>query len=434
MDLLTVNDRPGQYPDSYYAATTEHQVLRQKAEGRIDCDICIVGGGYTGVSTALHLAERGLNVVLLEANRLGWGASGRNGGQVNTGMRLDQESLEGMFGVDTARKLWAVADQAVSTVKQLIADHGIDCGFKPGVVHAAHRARYLGHERRLVEKMRKDYGVETLTFLNRAELLELVPSNFYHGGVLDLAAGHLHPLKYLLGLVTVAETSGARIFENSRVTAIHGGPRPRVITDSAEISCQTVVVGCNGYTGGLLEDISRHVMPINGFIAATRPLSPDEVQGVLRRDYAVADSKFVINYYRLSQDKRLLFGGGEAYGYRFPKNIAAMIRKPLAQVYPQLANIEFDYTWGGTLGITMSRMPYFHRHQGSILSASGFSGQGVALGTFAGKILADAIGGESRVFDLLAALPAKAFPGGRRFQSPLLFLAMSWYALRDRFA
>ncbi len=432
MDLLTINDRAGQYPPSYYAATAKGLRVRPRAEGRLRCDVCIVGGGYTGVSSALHLAQKGFRVILLDAQRLGWGASGRNGGQVNTGTRLDQPTLEGLYGRDMARNLWHVADEAVRLVKTLIGDHDIDCGFKPGVIHAAHRTKYLADERDHVRRMREDYSVTGLTYLDREALHALLPSTFYHGGTLDLDAGHLHPLNYLLGLADAAERHGAALYERSRVLEIREGAAPVVVTDAAEIECSHVLVGCNGYGGALVGDVARHVMPINGYIAATRPLTDRETAGVLRADHAVADSKFVINYFRLSQDRRLLFGGGETYGYRFPRDIDAVVRKPLAEVFPQLAQIPFDYCWGGTLGITMSRMPYVRRHAGNVLSASGFSGQGVALATLAGRILADAVAGQAQKFDLLAALPATAFPGGPRLRTPLLVLAMTWYALRDR--
>ena len=432
MDLLTINDRLGAYPPSYYAATANTLRERPAATGAMRCDVCIVGGGYTGLSSALHLARRGYRVVLLEAQRLGFGASGRNGGQVNTGMRLDQQSLEEMYGRQTAHALWQVAKDGVALVKTLIGEHQIACGFKPGVIHAAHRRRYLADERALVDKMRKDYGVTSLTYLDRDALHAILPSDFYHGGVLDMDAGHLHPLNYLLGLAHAAETHGAALYERSRVHTIRHGLSPVVVTDEAEITCDHLLIGCNGYTGALVDDIATHVMPINGFIAATRPLTPEEIDGVLRVDHAVADSKFVVNYFRLSEDKRLLFGGGESYGYRFPRNIDAIVRKPLSQVFPQLGPVAFDFCWGGTLGITMSRMPYFRRHEANVLSASGFSGQGVALATLAGKIMADAIAGQAERLDVLESLPAIRFPGGTLLRTPLLVLAMTWYALRDR--
>lgn len=433
MDLLTINDRPGQYPGSYYAATANGNVgPRPSASGDIRCDVCVIGGGYTGVSSALHLAEKGYRVVLLEANRLGWGASGRNGGQVNSGMRLHQDELEHMYGSTTARDLWCLATQAVALVRDLIARHDIDCGFKHGVLTACHRPRHVEETRRYVDKLRVDCGIEGLTFLDREAFREILPSDFYHGGSLDTNAGHLHPLNYFLGLARAAERAGAVMFETSRVISVDHAWPVKVHTDRASVTADFAIIGCNGYAGDLDGDIARHVMPINGFIAATRPLSEAEAAAVLTRDYAVADTKFVINYFRLSQDRRLLFGGGESYGYRFPADIDAVVRRPLGTVYPQLKDVEFDYRWGGVLGITMSRMPYFRRLRGNVLTAGGFSGQGVALATLAGKIIAEAIAGQAERFDLLASLPSTPFPGGPMWRSPLLALAMTWYALRDR--
>ncbi|MGV2187368.1 FAD-binding oxidoreductase [Rhizobium rhizogenes] len=431
MDLLTINDRPGLHPDSYYAATASNIGARPAAKGEIRCDVCVIGGGYTGLSSALHLAKKGYRVVLLEANRLGWGASGRNGGQVNTGMRLHQDELERMFGSATAHGLWNLAGEAVTLVEGLIRDHGIACAFKRGVLTACHRRRYVEETRIYTEKLQGEYGVEGLTFLDRDAFRAILPSGFYQGGSLDTNAGHLHPLNYLLGLARAAEQQGVEVFETSRVVRIDHASPVTVHTDCARVSADFVIIGCNGYAGDLDRDIARHVMPINGFIAATRPLSEKEAASVLTRDYAAADTKFVINYFRLSEDRRLLFGGGESYGYRFPANLDAVVRRPLRTVYPQLRDIEFDYCWGGTLGITMSRMPYFRRLRGNILTAGGFSGQGVALATLAGKLLADAIAGQAEKFDLMASLPASPFPGGPRWRSPLLALAMTWYALRD---
>jgi gamma-glutamylputrescine oxidase len=395
MDLLTANDRPGHYPQSYYAATAKGMPTLHTARGDIKVDVCIIGGGYTGVSSALHLAEKGYTVALLEANRVGWGASGRNGGQVNTGMRLPQTDLEDMFGRQRAHDFYHFAEEAVARVKDLVTRHGIDCGLKPGVIHASHRKRYVEHERDYVRLMTEDYGVDSMRFLERDEMRALVPSDFYHGGVLDMAAAHLHPLNYLLGLARAAIAAGAQLFEQSRVIEIVEGSPARVRTEHATITADHVIIGCNGYSGGLNGEIARHVMPINGFIAATRPLTEAEAEKILTADHAVADSKFVINYYRFSEDRRLLFGGGESYGYRFPANIDAVVRKPMEEVYPHLAGIEFDYCWGGTLGITMNRLPFVRRLSGNVITASGFSGQGVAMATMAGSMLADVIAGQA---------------------------------------
>jgi len=432
MDILTANDRQGTYPPSWYAATAKPLPEFPKAQGQIECDICVVGGGYTGLSAALHLSERGYDVTLLEAHRLGFGASGRNGGQVGTGQRLDQDELETLVGPARARALWDLSLNSVALVRELIQRHSIDCAFTPGIIHADHRARFVPHSHAYAEKLQRDYGYEQIRALDLKEIRTLVGSTDYHGGTLDMGAGHLHPLNYALGLARAAKASGVRLYENSRVTDITHGTPATVTTDTATIRARHVVVAGNGYLGNLIKPVTRRVMPINNFIAATEPLSEEVANDLIRENHAVADSRFVINYFRLSEDRRMLFGGGESYGYRFPRDIAALVRKPMLKVYPQLKDTQVDYAWGGTLGITMSRMPHFSRLSGNILSAGGFSGHGVAMATLAGQMLAEAIAGQAERFDLMSEVPTPAFPGGATLRWPLLVLAMTWFSLRDR--
>ncbi len=432
MDILTINDRPGEYPRSWYAATATPLPPFAPARGEISCDICIIGGGYTGLSAALHLAQSGYDVTLIEANRLGSGASGRNGGQVGTGQRLDQDELEEIVGKIRARVLWDLALESVALVKELIRKHDIDCAWRDGIIHADHRARFVAHSHAYAEKLNRDYDYDLIRPLDRTEIRELVGSSGYHGGTLDMGSGHLHPLNYALGLARAAQAAGVRMFEQTRARDITPGTRPRVTTGEATVSADHVIVAANGYLGNLSPRLARRIMPINNYIVATEPLSADFARSLIRDNHAVADSRFVINYFRLSEDRRMLFGGGESYGYRFPRDIAALVRKPMLQVYPQLADTRIDYAWGGTLGITMSRLPHFTRMQGNILSAGGFSGHGVAMATLAGRLLAEAVQGQAERFDLMAALPTPRFPGGTLLRWPLLVLAMTWFSLRDR--
>ncbi len=432
MDILTINDKPGQYPESYYAASVDLPEPRLRAEGAIDCDVCVIGGGFMGLSSALHLAERGYQVVLLEAHRLGWGASGRNGGQVGTGQRVDQETLEAKYGLERAKALWGLGLDSVALVKDLIAKHAIDCHFAPGIIHADHRARFVPESRAYADKLRVTYGYDKIEDLDQEQLRALVGSPAYFGGTLDWGGGHLHPLAYALGLAKAAEAASAMLYENARVTAVERGATVRIKTEAAEVSARYLVIGCNGYHGDLWPELSKRVMPINNFIVATEPLSEEEARGLIRDGQAVADSKFVVNYFRLSKDRRMLFGGGESYGYRFPQDIAAKARGPMVEIFPQLAGKRIDYAWGGTLGITMSRLPNLQRLTDTILSAGGFSGHGVALATLAGQLIAEAVDGQAARFDLFASIPPPPFPGGRALRSPLLVLAMLWYAMRDR--
>ncbi len=427
MNLLYANDAPGTYPPSWYAATAVPAPLRPSLTGSQRADVCILGGGYTGLSAALHLARAGLSVVLLEAHRAGWGASGRNGGQVGSGQRLDQDWIEGRLGRDDARALWQIAEEAKALVRDLAAGMpGTD--WRPGVAHAFRKPTEIAAARAYAERLARDYGYEQITLLDRAATAELLGTDRFTGGELDLGAGHIHPLNFALGLAAAAEAAGAVIHETSAVLEIRPGQPATLRTAAGEVRADHVILAANGYLGRLQPQVAARVMPINNFIIATEPLG---ARAPLSQPIAVADSRFVVNYWRQSPDGRLLFGGGESYGWRFP-DIAATVRKPLAQVYPQLADVRFDHAWGGTLAITPTRNPCFLRLGGTILSASGYSGHGVALATMAGRILAEAVAGQAGRFDLMARLPTPRFPGGTLLRQPILVLAMTWFSLRDR--
>lgn len=399
------------------------------AAGAIEADVCVVGGGFTGLSAGLHLAQAGFRVVLLEAQRVGFGASGRNGGQVGTGQRRDQKSLEAMVGPARAKALWDMSLDAVGLVKQLCDTMGQP--FHPGIIHAAHRARFVPEFHEEVSHLAQAYGYSQMQPLDNNAIRDLVASEAYHGGFLDLGGGHIDPLRFALGLATLAETAGVVIHERSRVLTIdRGTPRCTVRTEKAQIRAEHVILACNGYLGDLAPQVSAYVMPINNFIVATEPI-PDS-NALIKSNHAVADSKFVVNYFRFSEDHRLLFGGSESYGYRFPTDIAAKVRRPLRQIFPQIGDIPFTHAWGGTLGITLNRMPHFAHLAPNILSLSGYSGHGVAMATMGGRIAAEAVAGQAQRFDLIARVPGSQFPGGARLRWPLLVLAMAWYSLRDK--
>lgn len=432
LDLLTANDRQGEYPASYYAASATPLAPFPTASGDITCDVCVIGGGYTGLSAALHLAQDGYDVVLIEAQRVGFGASGRNGGQVGTGQRVEMDSVEKMVGMGPAKALWQMSLESVQLVKDLITDNKMDVIFHDGVIQAAHRARYVPEYHDYTAHLDRVYGYIQMTNLNRDAMHDHVGSPAYHGGTLDMGSGHIHPLRFALGLARTAKAAGVRIFEGSKVLGLTHGATVAITTGSATVKASHVVMGCNGYLGALEGSVAKKVMPINNFIAATEPLDEDMAKGLIRYNHAVADSKFVINYFRLSDDNRMLFGGGESYGYRFPDDIVATVRKPMSAIFPQLADVKIDYAWGGTLGITMNRMPHFARLAGNVLTASGYSGHGVAMATLGGKLAAQAIAGQAEKFDLMASVPTKTFAGGSALRTPLLVAAMIWYSLRDR--
>ncbi|MBO0343750.1 FAD-binding oxidoreductase [Roseibium sp. CAU 1637] len=433
LDLLTANDRKGQHAASYYAATATRQTDHPALAGDTVCDVCVIGGGYTGLSSALHLAERGYKVVLLEANRIGWGASGRNGGQVGTGQRVDQTVLEKRHGLDQAKVLWQLGLDSMDVTMDLIKRHGIACDYTPGVLHADHRKDFVPETRDYVERLQSVYGYDKIRFIDENEMHQMVGSPAYHGGSLDMGSGHVHPLNLALGLGAAAEKAGATLHEMTRVEGYETSSDGVMVTAAGgTVKAKHLVLACNGYLGKLDRKTAAHVMPINNFIVASEPLSEDDAKALIRDNVAVADSKFVINYFRLSADRRMLFGGGESYGYKFPDDIRSFVRKPMCEIYPQLKDVRLDYGWGGTLAITVKRMPYFSRVAPNVLSAGGYSGHGVAMATFAGKVLAEAIDGTASRFDAFADLKLPSFPGGSNLRHPILMLAMSWFALRDK--
>ncbi len=428
MNLLYANDRPGEYPASWYAETATPLPPAPALDGDVRAEVCIVGAGYTGLSAALHLARAGRDVVLIDAHRAGWGASGRNGGQVGSGQRVEAPEMEEMFGRETARILWQIGEDAKQLVKDLIGELAIDCDLTPGILYTDHKPARTGEMRRHTRHMNEHYG-QPLKFLDREALRDHLGTDAYASGLLDPTAAHLHPLNYALGLARAVRTSGVRLHENTPALAREG---TTIVTRRGRIRADHVILACNGYLGDLDRGIARRVMPINNYILATEPLGEERTRDLIRHNHAVADAKFVVNYFRLTPDHRLLFGGGESYSYRFPKDIAAKARKPMLEIFPQLEDVKITHAWGGTLGITMNRLPYLARPAPGVLSASGYSGHGVALATLCGALTAKAITGDSPRFETMARLSHRPFPGPSRWRTPLLALAMSWYALRDR--
>ncbi len=421
MNLLFANDRAGDYPESYYAATATLLPPFPRLVGEARADVCVVGGGFTGLSTALHLAKAGVDVVMLEAHRVGFGASGRNGGQVGSGLRIDQDEVERLYGRDDALKYWQIGEDAKALVRDLADD------WRPGIAHVDWSAKGATETREYADFLRGEpYSYDQVAPLSGEEARALIPGSTFHGGLIDRGAGHIHPLKFALKLAQLAQDAGVRIFENSLVHDIRGIVR----TGQGRVKAEHTVLALNGYHERLHPALSARVMPINNFIVATEPL--DDPASVLAEDVAVADSKFVVNYWRLSEDNRLLFGGGESYGDRFPKDIQALVRKPMLEIYPGLRDVRIDYAWGGTLAVTSSRLPDFAHIEPGLWSASGYSGHGVALATYAGKMMAGAITGDASRFDLMNNLRPLAFPGMGIARRPLLNLAMRWFALRDQ--
>ena len=426
-------DPGSRHAPSYYAATVNEAVSAPTLDVDCSADVCVIGGGFAGSSTALHLAERGIDVVLLEQSLLGWGASGRNGGQAHVGLRRDQEWLEKRMGAADARRLWELALDARAHLDTLMETHRIRCDFRPGLLHADHKAAYTADTRRHVRHLREHYGYTKIRFVERDEVRAMVATADYFSGSFDDNSGHLHPLNLALGLARAAASRGARLHEGSRVIDVTRSDGAWVVrTERARVRAAKVVLAANGYLRGIAPQVLRHVMPINNFVAVTEPLGAERAEALIRGGIAVSDSRFVVNYCRMTPDHRLLFGGGETYGYRFPADVAAFVRRHALKVFPQLGSVRFEFGWGGTLAITPTRMPFVCELGPGYYNVSGFSGLGVLLAPYCGRILADAIAGERSRFDLLARVPVPAFPGGPALRWPTLVAAMSWYALRDR--
>ena len=416
---------------SWYADTATPRPQRPALEGSVACDVCVVGGGYTGLMTALELAERGYDVVLLEAERLGWGASGRNGGQIITGYNKSMGEIAARVGPDDARLLWALGEEAKALLRQRVERHRIDCALTWGFVLAALKDRHVAELAALERELREECGYTGAERLDRAGLARLVGSECYVGGLYDSGSGHLHPLNYALGLADACAAAGVRLFEGSRVLSIETGAAPAAVTARGRVDARFLVLAGNAYLGGLAPALGTRAVPVATYIIATEPLGEERACALLPADVAVSDMNFVLNYFRRSADHRLLFGGGVSYsGHDVPGTELAMRRKML-RVFPQLEGVRVEYCWGGRVSITANRLPHLGRLTPTTYFAHGYSGHGVALTGIAGRVIAEAVAGTAERFDVFARIPHTPFPGGGALRTPALVLAMLWFRLRD---
>ena len=422
-----------EYPNSWYRASAELLPQQSSLQGDVLADICVIGAGYTGLSAALHLAKAGKQVVILEAARVGWGASGRNGGHVGTGQRADQFALEKWYGKETAKELWRLGLEAVDLVESLVKDHGIDCELGRGNIHYAAKSSHIGELREEIEHLETAYDYHQLRGVEKADLGSLGSAQGFHYAMIDEGARHLHPLKYCLGLARAALAAGVMIYEQSRATGLQvQGDGTVIQTSSGSIRADRVVLACNGYLEKLYSPIASNIMPINNFIVATEPLREEMARQINPLNASLSDSLFVINYWKLSEDRRLIFGGGETYSDKFPSSITDFVRPHLLGVYPELADTRLDFGWGGTLAITRNRMPDMGVKQGVVYYAQGFSGHGVPTATMAGKLMALSILDSCEDFDLMAGLKTASFPGGPLLRRPSLVAGMLFYSLLDK--
>ncbi len=416
---------------SWYEATVGERPEYPALDGDVSTDVVVVGGGFTGLSAAAHLAKASTDVVLIEAHRFGDGASGRNGGQLGTGQRAGAEELEAELGFERAKALFDVAEEAKAHLLEFAAVNNIEIDFRPGHLNVAHRKRDLPEYREHAEAMQTRFNYPHIAYMDAAETAERLGSTHYYGGVRDTGTGHIHPLKLVIGTARVAAEAGAQLHERTRATAITAnGGKVQVTTPTGMITAQKCLLAIDAYSGDIEPSTASHIMPIGSFIGATVPLGDDSL--VLPGGELVSDSRFVVRYFRRAKTGELLFGGREIYAVKDPKDIHIHIRKQIAEIYPALKNVEITHGWGGYVGITIPRKPFVREVMPNVISAGGYSGHGVMLSNFVGKLYAETVAGNRDRLKLFEELNIPAFPGGRRFRTPLLFLALNWFALRDR--
>lgn len=421
------------HTDSYYAHSIENVSEYPQLRDDIECDVCIVGAGFSGLSSALHLAEKGFNVVVLESAKIGFGATGRNGGQIVNSYSRDVDVIESRYEPSQAKALCDMIFEGGDIIRGLIDKYDIDCDLKHGGLFTALNHKQLkGLEEH--KKHWERYGNHQLSMLDASELEEKVGTQAYVGGLLDMRGGHIHPLKLALGEAAAVTALGGKIFEQSGVTSIEKGLNPVARTEQGSVKCKYLVLAGNAYLGGLAPNISNKAIPCGTQVVTTEPLSDAQLKEILPSDYCVEDCNYLLDYFRLTADKRLLFGGGVVYGARDPNNVEALIRPKLEKVFPQLKGIGVDYAWTGNFLLTYSRMPQFGSFADNIYYLQGYSGHGVTCTHLAGKLLAEALTGHAERFDAFASLKHYAFPGGRHFQIPFTAIGAAYYNLRDKLA
>ena len=420
---------------NFYRYSVDDLYINNKLENNLDVDICVIGGGLTGIISALSLINKGYNVALLEARKIGWGASGRNGGQLGVGMRKDQFFLEKKLGIYHAKELWKLGLEAVNEAKDLIKKYKIDCALQNGVLVAGSYKKNKNEFLDEIDYMQKNYGFDKFEYFNLNKIKEEINSNKYYSGILNKNSYHLNPLKLLLGLAKQLINLNVSILQNTPVTTIEEtSDGVKIITNKNIVKAKYVVVGCNGYLDNLLGKIRNKFMPINNYIIATEPLGEIKAKQLIKNNYAVCDTRFIIDYYRFSEDWRMIFGGGETYTASFNHNSKNFVKERMTKVFPELKNYNIEYSWGGTLAITVNRLPNFGTMiNGKLIYAHGYSGHGLALSTLAGKLIAEKISGFPDRFNFFESIKHISIPGGDFFRRPLYSTAIAYYKMRDIF-
>ena len=420
---------------SFYRYSVEDISIFNKLDKDIDVDICVIGGGLTGVSSALNLAKKGYKVVLIEARKIGSGASGRNGGQLGIGMRKDQFFLENKLGKNHAKELWNLGIEAVQEVKKYIQEYNINCALKKGVITAGCYPDDSKYFIESIEYMKNNYNFYDYEYLDSKKIKEEINSKNYYSGILNNGSYHLNPLKFLFALVKELLKLNVKVYENTEAKEILETENGvKILTKNNTIKSNYVVTCCNGYIDNLLGKVKNKFMPINNYIIATEPLGKSKARELIKNNYAVCDTRFIIDYYRLSEDSRLLFGGGETFTANFLNNPSKIVYKRMLKVFPNLRNYKIDFYWGGTLAITINRLPNFGTlNNGKILFAQGYSGHGLALSILAGKLISEKISGNNERFNFFESIKHFSIPGGKYLRRPIYSSAIAYYKFRDFF-
>ena len=418
---------------SFYKGSVNAFGSKDTLEEDTEVDVCIIGGGLTGVSSAFHLAKKGFSVAICEARLIGWGASGRNGGQLGNGMRKDQFEIEKKLGIDHAKELWKLGLESVQTTLDLINKYKIDCNIQKGVMSAGCFKNDIKDFEFEKNHLEKNYNYSDLKLIEKNSIKDEINSDMYFSGLINNGSYHINSLKFLIGLANQLKKLNVKIFENTPVNKIENKKDYIIVhSNSKQIKSHKVVVGCNGYLDKLLGGVRNKFMPINNYVVATEPIGENKAKNIIKNNFAVCDTRFILDYYRFTEDWRLLFGAGETYTSTFMHNSEDFVRNRMIKVFPILSNVKIDFSWGGTLAITTNRLPHFGElYNNKLFFAHGYSGHGLALSTLAGKLISEKISGESERFNLFSKIRHVFIPGGDLFRRPLYSSAIFYYKLRD---
>lgn len=420
-----------EHTTSYYADSANDKNLRPSLNGNITSDICVIGAGFTGLSSAIHLAEKGFKVTVLEAKRIGFGASGRNGGQIVHSYSRDIDFIEKHYGKEVGTEMGKMAFEGGRIIRRFAEQYNIDCHLKDGGIFAACNEKQL-RELEGKKALWEAHGHQDLELLSADKIKDHIGSEIYAGGLLDKSGGHFHPLNLALGEAAAVESMGGQIFEDSEVIRIEEGDKPVVYTANGSVTCDFIVVAGNAYLGGLIPKLQSKAIPCGTQVIATEVLTEAQQKQLLPKDNCVEDCNYLLDYYRLSNEGRLIYGGGVTYGAREPSKIESMIVPNMLKTFPQLKGTKVDFAWTGNFLLTLMRLPQFGRIGKNMYYAQGYSGHGLTCTHLAGKIMSEVITGDSQRFDVFAGLPQYPFPGGRMFRVPFTAMGAFYYNLRDK--